>query len=190
LTRPRAAQLPAELETARLILRPYRFEDVEDVLGYASDEEWARYLEVVPHPYAKTDAVAFIARQVLLDRHSHATWALVFGESVVGGINIRFSLGHAVGEMGWSIARKLWNRGLMTEAASVVVDVAFATYPSLRRIRAMADARNTASHRVMTKVGMQWEGTLRQNRLVGGVLIDEAWFGILRAEWEALSRSS
>jgi hypothetical protein len=137
-----------------------------------------------------SDAVAFIARQVLLDRQTHPTWALVFEESVVGGINIRFSPGHSVGAMGWSIARKLWNRGLMTEGASVVVNVAFGTYPSLRRIRAKADARNTASHRVMVKIGMKREGTLRQNRLVSGALIDEAWFGILRAEWEALSRSS
>jgi RimJ/RimL family protein N-acetyltransferase len=177
--------LPAEIETPRLFLRPYRFEDVEDVFGYACDEAWARYLEAVPHPYAKADAVAFIARQVLLDRQTHATWALVFEGSVVGGINIRFSLDHSVGEMGWSIARRLWNRGLTTEAASVVVDVAFRTHPSLRRIRAMADARNTASHRVMAKIGMKNEGTLRENRLVGGSLIDEAWFGILRAEWEA-----
>lgn len=30
---------------------------------------------------------------------------------------------------------------------------------------------------------MTHEGTLRQNRLVKGELIDEAWFGILRPEW-------
>ena len=69
------------------------------------------------------------------------------------------------------------------------MNAAFAAYFSLRRIRAMADARNTASHRVMEKIGMKREGTLRQNDLVSGKLIDEAWFGILRAEWEALPRS-
>jgi RimJ/RimL family protein N-acetyltransferase len=41
----------------------------------------------------------------------------------------------------------------------------------------------------MEKIGMKREGTLRQNDLVSGKLIDEAWFGILRAEWEALPRS-
>jgi ribosomal-protein-alanine N-acetyltransferase len=177
--------LPAEIETARLRLRPYRFEDVEDVLGYASDERWSRYLDVVPYPYTKADAVAFIARQVLLDRHTHATWAVESGGSVVGGINIRFCSDHVIGEMGWSLSRKLWNRGLMTEAANAVVDGAFNTYSSLLRIRAMADAENIASHRVMEKIGMTREGTLRHNRRAKGRLIDEMWFGVLRAEWEA-----
>lgn len=175
--------LPDTIETKRLLLRPYQLDDVEGILAYAPDEEWARYLPVVPNPYKRSDAVAFVARQVLLDRALHPSWAITLEGSNVGGINIRFSFEHAVGEMGWSLARKLWNRGLMTEAAHAVMDVAFSTYSSLSRIRAMADARNRASHRVMEKLGMKHEGTLRQNRLVKGELIDEAWFGILRPEW-------
>jgi [ribosomal protein S5]-alanine N-acetyltransferase len=175
--------LPDTVETKQLLLRPYQLDDVEDILAYASDEEWARYLQVVPNPYKRSDAVAFVARQVLLDRAVHPSWAIILEGSNVGGINIRFSFEHAVGEMGWSLARELWNRGLMTEAAHAVMDVAFSTYSSLCRIRAMADARNLASHRVMEKLGMKHEGTLRQNRLVKREMIDEAWFGILRSEW-------
>jgi RimJ/RimL family protein N-acetyltransferase len=54
----------------------------------------------------------------------------------------------------------------------------------LNRIRASADVRNTASQRVMTKVGMIREGVLRQNRIERGEPIDEAWFGLLRSEWQ------
>ena len=39
-----------ELRTERLLLRPFAFEDVEDVLAYASDPEWSRYLIPVPDP--------------------------------------------------------------------------------------------------------------------------------------------
>jgi ribosomal-protein-alanine N-acetyltransferase len=66
-----------------------------------------------------------------------------------------------------------------------VLNAAFVTYVELKRIRAMANARNTGSLRVMEKIGMMREGTLRQNRITRGESIDEVWCGILRNEWEA-----
>jgi RimJ/RimL family protein N-acetyltransferase len=175
--------LPDIIETARLRLRPFHLRDVDDVLGYASDPEWARYLPV-PQPYTAADAEKFIAGQVLLDREVHPAWAMEQAGAVIGGINMRFHFDHSVGEMGYSIARSYWGRGLTTEAAGAVMDAAFAVYAHLHRIRAMADARNVGSLRVMEKLGMVREGVLRQNRLVHGEFIDEVWCGVLRTEWE------
>jgi RimJ/RimL family protein N-acetyltransferase len=169
--------LPAIIELARLRLRPFRLRDADDVLVYATDPEWARYLPV-PQPYTQADAEKFIAGQVLLDREVHPAWAIEHGGVVIGGIDLRFHFDHRVGEMGYSIARSYWGLGLATEAA-------FAAYASLNRIRAMADARNIGSLRAMEKLGMVREGVLRQNRLVRGELIDEVWCGVLRSEWEA-----
>ena len=176
--------LPDIFETARLRLRPFRLQDVDDVLVYATDPEWARYLPV-PQPYTRADAEQFIAGQVLLDREVHPAWAIAHAGGVIGGINLRFHFDHHVGEMGYSIARSYWGQGLATEAARAIMEAAFATYAPLNRIRAMADARNIASLRVMEKLGMVREGVLRQNRLVRGEFIDEVWCGVLRTEWEA-----
>lgn len=176
--------LPEVVETARLRLRGWELADVDDVLSYAQDEEWARYLRMLPRPYERRHAEEFVARQVLLDRASHPSWAIVLDGSVVGGINLRFDVSNRLAEMGYSIARAHWNRGYMTEAVEAVIDAAFSTHPALNRIRAMADVRNTASQRVMEKVGMQKERILRQNRIERGEPLDEAWFGILRSEWE------
>jgi RimJ/RimL family protein N-acetyltransferase len=176
--------LPDVIDAARLVLRPWRFADVDDVLAYASVDEWARYLPV-PQPYERADAVEFLARQVLLDRSVHSTWAIAVSDRVAGGINIRFDWANRVGEMGWSIARPLWGRGFATEAARAVLATAFGTHLDLNRVRATADVRNVASRRVMEKLGMRHEGTLRQNRITRGEAIDEVWFGILRSEWDA-----
>ena len=177
-------QLPEVIHTPRLLLRPYRFEDVDDVLAYACDEEWSRYLIGVPNPYRRADALQFLARQTLLDRAVHPAWAVVFEDAVVGGVNIRFKFDYAIADMGWSINRLLWGRGMATEAAQAVVDAAFTTHPQLKRIAATADERNVPSCRVMEKIGMRREGSLRQSRVAGSELIDEAHFGLLRAEWE------
>lgn len=53
--------LPEAIETERLLLRPWRLEDVEDAFRYASNEEWERFLPL-PHPYTRKDAFEFVAR--------------------------------------------------------------------------------------------------------------------------------
>ena len=179
------APLPEFVSTARLTLRSWQLDDVDDVLAYAQDEEWSRYLRLLPRPYGRSDAEQFIARQILLDRETHPSWAVSYGGSVIGGLNVRMRSEHRLGEIGYSIARPHWNQGFCTEAARAAIDAAFECCPELNRIRAMADVANTASQRVMEKLGMTKEGVLRQNRVERGEVIDEAWWGVLRSEWSA-----
>jgi [ribosomal protein S5]-alanine N-acetyltransferase len=175
--------LPEVMETARLRLRGWELGDVEDVFSYARDEEWARYLRILPTPYHRRHAAEFVARQILLNRVTHPAWAIVLEGSVVGGINLRLDFQNRLGELGYSIARAHWNRGYMTEAAKAVIHAAFSTHPDLNRLRAFTDARNGASQLVLEKLGMKKEGILRQNRIERGEPMDEAWFGMLRSEW-------
>lgn len=175
------------IKTDRLILRPFSFVDVEDVLSYASDPEWARFLPV-PQPYTRADAEKFVAGQVLQDRKTRASWAIEHAGSVIGGIDIRFDFDHRVGELGYSIARCFWSKGLTTEAAGAVIDESFSAYPDLNRIRASADERNVGSLRVMEKLGMVREGVLRQDQYLRGAFRNMVWCGLLRCEWELRER--
>jgi ribosomal-protein-alanine N-acetyltransferase len=156
---------------------------VDDVLTYAKDPEWARFLSV-PQPYAKNDAEQFIAVHLSADRKVDPAWAIERQGRVIGGIDLWIDLPNRVAEMGYSIARDLWGQGYTTEAAKAIIDNAFSHCPKLNRIKAMADPRNPASIRVMEKIGMTWEGVLRQNRVIKGEIVDESWSGILRTEWQ------
>ncbi len=180
-----AASLPTEIRTERLLLRPWHLDDVDDVFSYAKDPEWSRFLRMLPVPYTREDAHQFVTSQLLLDRGEHVAWAVTYEGHPIGGINLRLRLEHGLAEMGYSIARPRWNRGFCTEAASAVLDAGFSSIPYLNRIHARADDRNTASQRVMEKIGMTKEGVLRQSRIERGEVIDEAWFAILRSEWRA-----
>lgn len=173
------------IETERLILRPYSLDDVDDVLSYASDSEWARYLGPVPQPYTRADAEGFLASQLSQDRTKRASWAIEYAGSAVGGVNIGLDLKNRVGTIGYSIARRLWGKGLATEAAGAVVDASFSACPKLNRIQATTDERNVGSIRVMEKLGMVQEGFLRQDQHVRGEFRNTVWCGLLRCEWEA-----
>ena len=62
-----------ELRTDRLLLRPFRLTDVDDVYAYASDPAWGKYLPV-PQPYEYRDAELWAAQSVLADWET--TWSM------------------------------------------------------------------------------------------------------------------
>lgn len=102
----------------------------------------------------------------------------------MGGINLSVDLGNQLGELGYSLAREHWGRGLTPEAARAVMDWGFRVF-DLEKVYARADARNVRSWRVMEQLGMQREALLRAHRLEQGERTDEVWYGLLRREWEA-----
>ncbi|HXJ79061.1 MAG TPA: GNAT family N-acetyltransferase [Candidatus Methylomirabilis sp.] len=176
--------LPQVIRTERLVLRPWSFADAGDIFLYANDVEWSRYLRIA-QPYSLEDARQFIAAQMLLNRQAHHSWAIEHEARVVGGINLRLLSDLRIGVLGYSIARAVWGRGLATEAARAIVDAAFEGCPKFAGVRAMVDARNLASLRVLEKIGMRREGVLRLNRLGNDGLVDEVWCELSRTEWEA-----
>ena len=53
----------------------------------------------------------------------------------------------------------------------------------LNRVQAEADTRNSASARVLQKLGFVLEGTLREDCIVNGDVSDSWVFGLLRRDW-------
>ena len=170
---------PTELTTERLLLRPFRMSDVDDVLAYGSDPGWA---EFPLHPYDRGVAEHSVAYSVAESWDKAAEFAIVFGGRVVGLVALDVDRKHQTAELGYETAREMWGRGLAPEAAAAVCDWGFREY-RLARIYAMADARNTRSHRVMQKLGMKYEGTERSSEVRHGERADEVCYGVLRDEW-------
>lgn len=170
------------LHTKRLVLRPFAFTDVNDVLAYASDPEWSRFLPV-PSPYTMKDAEEFVARNILREQDDEHGLAIELDGRVIGGIGLRLEPPIAVGSLHYSIARDHWNRGLITEAAQAVIDWGFTEF-GLEKVYSWADVDNIGSWRVMEKIGMTREGTFRSHGLNRGVRQDFHYYGILRHEWE------
>jgi ribosomal-protein-alanine N-acetyltransferase len=168
------------LHTARLVLRPYQATDLDALHEYRSHPEWARYVPL-PQPYTLAQAALDLDEYVHLDAASHAFWAIEHDGSAVGNIDAELDAPFRA-LAGWGIARQLWGQGLTTEAARAVMDWSFETWP-IRRFYADASATNIGSWRVMEKLGMQREATLRMHREDQGVAADEVCYGILREEW-------
>ena len=173
---------PVELKTERLLLRPFRLEDVDDSFAVASDREWAKYLPAAPQPYKRRDAEEFVARQLLRSWDTNPGWALVTESRVVGSIALTVNVQNESGELAYAIQRDQWGNGLMAEAARAVVEWGFKER-GLAKIFAKADLRNRQSWRVMEKLGMTREAVLRSEVKARDGRADDVYYGVLREEW-------
>ena len=171
-----------ELRTERLLLRPFDFGDVDDVLSYASEPEFARYLPI-PQPYTRDDAVQFIARQLLAEWSTRPAFAMELEGHVVGGLGLRIHERDKRAELGYALGKQHWGKGLTPEAARTVIDWGFERY-GLHKVYARADLRNSRSWRVMDKLGMVREGVLRGHEKPRDEYVDDVYYGVLREEWE------
>ncbi|HEV3426497.1 MAG TPA: GNAT family protein, partial [Paraburkholderia sp.] len=87
-------------------------------------------------------------------------------------------------EIGFCLQRRQWGKGYMSEAAAAVVEHAFEAV-KLNRIEADIDPRNTASARVLERLGFVREGLLRERWIVGDEVTDSALYGLLRSDRRA-----
>ncbi len=176
-----------DLHTPRLRLRRLRMEDAHDIYAYASDPQVTPYLIWETHR-SLDDTYDFLARAL----HNYGdgglpVWAIehLADRKVIGTCGFaELALRHARGEIGYVIARAYWRQGIMTEAVRAVLGYCFSVL-HLNRVEARCDVDNTASWRVMEKVGMKFEGVLRQNIILHGSPRDARMYAILREDWTA-----
>ena len=133
----------------------------------------------VPHPYPEGGAAAWIATT-----QPGRDFAIELRETgeVVGGMTINAQHQHRRGALGYWCAVPHWRRGYATEAVRAVIDYGFRDL-ELNRVWAQCYGDNPASRRVLEKVGMTYEGCLRQHSFRLGRFADSLQFGILRGEW-------
>lgn len=184
------ARLPV-LETPRLILRPMTMRDAQDIYAYSCDPEVARHVLWDAHRSVADSRgyLRFILRQYREGMPS--SYGIVLKETgrLVGTIGFMwYSQENSTVEVGYSLARWLWNKGIMTEALQAVNDMAFRTL-NVHRIEAQHETVNPASGHVMQKCGMRHEGTLRGRIFNKGKFVDVDLYAILREDWEAMQKA-
>ncbi len=143
--------------TERLILRAWRREDRAPFAAMNADPEVMRYF---PEMLDEADSNAAVDRFERYFAESGITFYAAEEQAsgqFVGTIGMRHAPANLpvapVIEVGWRLAAHVWNRGYATEGARAVVCAAF-TLLEAPRVLAFTTPPNTASRRVMEKVGL------------------------------------
>ena len=90
-------------------------------------------------------------------------------------------------EMAYALSEKYWNQGILSEAALETMRYCFEEYSTeispVNRIQAHCKLENSASSRVMEKMGMKYEATHRQRVFSKNRFWDIKVFAILKEDW-------
>ena len=171
--------MTVELTLASCSVRTLRATDAESMAQHANDRRvWAQLRDRFPHPYAVSDAKAFID---LMSREDPCTsFAIVVAERCVGGIGFerQHDVHRLTAELGYWLGCDYWGRGIATQAIVAVTAWAFEAL-DLQRVFAEPYADNLASCRVLEKAGFTLEGTLRGSAIKDGVIRDQRMYARL-----------
>ena len=171
------------LTTERLVLRPFTPADAPAVQRLASERKIAESTLLIPHPYPEGAAAEWIAGHD--DTSNNHVFAIAprDGGEVMGAIGLHVDQNHDRAEIGYWLGVPYWSRGYVTEAAAALVRYVFNDL-GLNRVFAFHFTRNPASGRVLQKIGMRREGTMRQHIVKWGEHVDVDYYGVVRGEWE------
>jgi RimJ/RimL family protein N-acetyltransferase len=182
--------------TQRLALRPLTLDDVDAVLAFRSLPEVVVHLS---HDVLDREQVRDRIVQRIERGRPGATEPLLGlaveelrTRRVVGGVMLRIGPCHSVGRtpspewegtIGYALHPEVQGRGLAAEAAAELLVIGFRDL-GLRRITADAYADNIASNRVLRRIGMRLEATIRAKSLgKDGTWLDDNTWALLREEW-------
>lgn len=175
-----------EIETLRLLLRPVKLEDANDMFEYASDEKTTRFVFDTHKSIAETReliAQIFLAKPL-------GNYAIVLKESgkMIGTIDFHH-LDEQTGsaEIGYVLNKAYWNCGYMTEACRALIEVGFEKI-EFNRLVALHDYENPASGGVMEKSGLKKAVVIpysRRDRKDKQRLVTDVYYQLTKTEYFA-----
>jgi RimJ/RimL family protein N-acetyltransferase len=179
-------QLSLPIETSRLRLRAFVPADLDALHALRSREEIHRWL--YSEPFTEEESREELERRIASARDAPETGVGLAVELVATGEllgDVTLTLGspeHRQAEIGFVFHPDHHGRGYATEAAEAMVALAFSTY-GRHRVYGRLEARNTASARVLEKLGMRREAHLVENEWVKGEWQSELVYALLAREW-------
>lgn len=176
------------IKTERLELRLLRHGFAADLLPIWNDEEVIRYTYI--NDVKDIDSCEKRIERMLenyVSRNAVGPYAIFREDKLIGIVAAYRNSSYEYG-LFYHLGKEYWGHGYATEAAKAVVDIAF-SYPEIMRVSADAVIMNSASSRVLEKIGMKLEGCLRMKFHRNGEYKDLYTYSILRDEYSSIKHN-
>lgn len=174
-----------ELSTQRLRLGKIRVSDIPTIVTYANNRNIADNTLNLPNPYHEENAVFWMNMQIQgFQKKQNYIFAIFIKETdkFIGGIGLHIDANHNKAEMGYWIGEPNWNNGFASEAGKEILKYGFKVL-ELNKIYATHFLQNKASEKVLKKIGMQKEATLKQHYNKNGTYIHVGQYCLLQSEY-------
>ena len=178
--------LTVPIRTSRLNLREFVISDFNAVHAYSSDPRVTRYLFFGPRDEDGTadylEGLLASQRERPRTRFELAVEEIAAGK-VIGACDLSFIERNVV-DLGYMLGIESWGKGYATEIALALIDAAFFDLRA-ERVISTVDVNNSASIRVLEKIGMRWEAVFRKHRRAKNRWWDCHLFVLPREVWDA-----
>ena len=153
------------LTTPRLRLRPFAETDTDAIFALQSNARVLRYWDAPPWK-KRAQAERFIAVCEQIEREGVGARLAIeraADNAFIGWCSLaKWDSNYRSARMGYCLDDAAWGKGFATEAGGALLRWAFDTL-YLNRVQAETDTRNTASSRVLEKLGFVREVMLRED---------------------------
>ncbi|MBJ8097768.1 GNAT family N-acetyltransferase [Bacillus cereus group sp. N11] len=171
-----------EITTERLIIRPFKGTDLQDVFAIYNNDDTCKYL--LHNKWTHEDMQKRFDQKLannVLTTESILSLAVIYRTKVVGDLSVWYTDMKDTVEIGYSFSNEVAGRGLATEAVSSLVCKLFDEF-NVHRIQANLDARNTASQKLCERIGMRQEAHFIQDFWSENEWTDSLVYGMLSSD--------
>lgn len=152
-------QIPREIRSQRLVVRPFRSCDLRPYLEFMTDPSATRFLMLEPAQKTESGAKALFDYVMQSYATSEPVWALAIADEAdvfIGSCGISPITG-TVFECYYSLLPQHWGKGYATEATCALLDYLF-TQTNTTEVRAYMSPSNPNSAGVAQRAGMTDHG--------------------------------
>lgn len=175
------------LVTDRLILRKMEISDAPMLYTYWSDETVTKHMNIASFADVSEAEQMIGFLDGLRQEGKLIRWTIIRKRDGLilgsGGYNSLVSE-TLRGEIGYELGKEYWGQGLMAEALTAILSYGF-TALQLNRVQALVETENTASQKLLVKLGFQQEGLLREYECFKDKAVDLLMYSLLRREFAA-----
>jgi RimJ/RimL family protein N-acetyltransferase len=176
---------PLPIETPRLVLRKFQFEDFPDALEILSDPETFRYEERPPMDEAEVKLwLERVVKEKLSDTSGELTLGVVLrdGHKLIGLLWMKYvDSNRQQASLRIQINNSFKRQSFGFEAFQAALSFCLQDI-GLHRVTATCDSRNTAAVRLLTKLRMRNEAECLRDRFIDGEWADSLWFAMTEEE--------
>jgi [ribosomal protein S5]-alanine N-acetyltransferase len=173
------------LETRNLILRRIQLTDSNAIFKILGDDEVTKYYDEATFTDASQASNQIEAWENGFKSRRCIRWGIAREDNQVIGSCGYYGLHpwHMRGSIGYELARPFWRQGIMIEALKAIINLGFDEM-DLNRIEAVVLPENTASIKLLEKLGFENEGVLKEYENWGSKgYVDLCMFSLLRKTW-------
>ena len=171
------------LETKRMVLRPWKIEDLGDFYEYARNPNVGPNAGWEPH---KDKEVSLKILESFIEKDEVRAIVYKENDKVIGSIGVHCDEkrdGVQAKMIGYVLSETYWGKGLMSEAVKKIIEYLFAE-EKLDIISCYHYIFNIKSKRVIEKCGFKYEGTLRlASKTYDGSVYDDVCYSITKEDY-------